>query len=139
MTKPSSAHALRIAIVEDEALIAMEIEDLLSSAGYDVVGSADSAPAAVRLIQDQKPDLALVDVQLASGTNGFEVAAELKGGATAVVFATGNCPGRERDDALGCLHKPYNATQLLRAVEAADAVLRGAQPTDVPVEMHLYR
>jgi DNA-binding response OmpR family regulator len=131
------ARRLRIAIIEDEALVALEMEDHLKDAGHEVVGIADTLKDAIRLIEDTAPDLALVDIQLAEGSSGLDVAQELNARGVPCVFATGNCPGRERDDALGCLHKPFNQIQLLGAVNAANAVLEGKE-ADPPREMHLF-
>lgn len=131
-------HRLRIAIIEDEALVALEMEDHLTDAGHDVVGTADTLAEAIALIEQTRPDLALVDIQLAEGSSGLDVAKELNARGIPCLFATGNCPGQDRDDALGCLHKPFNHIQLLGAVTAADAVLKG-ETTDLPREMHVYR
>ena len=130
---------LRIAIIEDEALVALEMEDHLTSAGHEVVGSADTLEEAIALIEETRPDLALVDVQLAEGSSGLDVVRELTARGIPCVFATGNCPGERRDDALGCLHKPFSHIQLVGAVGAATSVLNGDKPSDLPREMHLYR
>ena len=129
---------LRIAIIEDEALVALEMEDHLTDAGHEIVGIADTLEDAVNLIEGTRPDLALVDIQLAGGSSGLDVARELNARGIPCVFATGNCPGRDIDDALGCLHKPFNHIQLIGAVNAANAVLGGEQ-ADLPREMHLFR
>lgn len=137
MSEPAR-NQLRIAIIEDEALVALEMEDHLTDAGHHVVGIADTLRDAVDLIQATRPDLALVDIQLAEGSSGLDVARELTARGVLCVFATGNCPGRDIDDALGCLHKPFNHIQLLGAVNAANAVLAG-EAADIPREMHLFR
>lgn len=137
MSEPVSKQ-LRIAIIEDEALVALEMEDHLTDAGHEVVGIADTLREAVSLIERTRPDLALVDIQLAEGCSGLDVAKELNAHGVPCVFATGNCPGRDIDDALGCLHKPFNHIQLLGAVTAANALLAG-QEAELPREMHLFR
>ena len=129
---------LRIAIIEDEALVALEMEDHLTDAGHQVVGIADTLQDAVDLIQETQPDLALVDIQLAEGCSGLDVARELNARGVPCVFTTGNCPGGDTDDALGCLHKPFNHIQLLGAIQVATAVLAG-ETADIPREMHLFR
>lgn len=135
----SSARPLRIAIVEDEALVAFEMEAHLTEAGHEVVGIADTFEEAVRLIEATRPDLALVDIQLAAGSNGLDVARALHERGITCLFSTGNCPGQARDDAVGCLHKPYGQWQLLDAVAAAGAIARDEAPARVPNEMHIYR
>ena len=128
---------LRIAIIEDEALVALQMEDHLTDAGHEVVGTADTLVEAIALIEETRPDLALVDIQLAEGASGIEVARELNERGIPCVFATGNCPGSDRADALGCLHKPFNHIQLVGAVTAVSAVLNGGT-AELPKAMHLY-
>ncbi len=55
----------RILLVEDEFLLAMELEDMLRQAGYDVVGPARDVSAALRLLRAERPDGAILDVNLA--------------------------------------------------------------------------
>ena len=130
---------MRVLIVEDEALVAMEIEGMLGLAGHEAVAQADDLPSAVEAAEAAKPDLALVDIQLAQGTSGLEVAAALKQRGIPVVFATGNCPETQgRDVALGCLHKPITDRSLAGAIAAAEALLAGRQPPALPSAMHLY-
>lgn len=129
---------MRIAIIEDEALVAMEIEMHLEDAGHVVVGIADTLADAIALAERERPDLALVDIQLGAGSSGLDVARALRARGVTCLFATGNCPGERRDDAVGCLHKPYSGQQLLKAVLAAEAVARGQTPGNIPSVMHLY-
>lgn len=135
----SADGALRILIVEDEALVAFELETHLSEAGYVVVGTADDLDSALEVADGSPADLALVDIQLATGTNGRDVARALKQRGIPSLFATGNCPGQEAEEAIGCLHKPFGSGQLLEAVSAAVALARGQQPRHIPSVMHVYR
>jgi DNA-binding response OmpR family regulator len=139
MTSMLPPRPLRILIVEDEALVAFAMEAHLTDAGHEVVGTADTFTDALRLAEETRPDLVLLDIQLAEGSSGLDVAHALHGRGVACLFSTGNCPGLAREDAVGCLHKPYGQRQLLEAVVAADAVVRGERPARVPVEMHLFR
>ena len=65
---------MRVLIVEDEALVAMAIESMLVMAGHDAVGQADDLETALAAVDADMPDLALVDMQLARGCNGLDVA-----------------------------------------------------------------
>lgn len=132
--------ALRVLIVEDEALVALEIEGMLALAGHEAVGQADDLPSAVAVAEAEHPDLALVDIHLAQGASGLDVAAALKERGVPVLFATGNCPTElGRGLALGCLHKPISDRALAAAVEAAGAVLRGEPvPRHSPSALHFY-
>ena len=64
----------RILVVEDEAVIAMDIEDRLERMGYVVVGSAADGDRAVKLAELHKPDLALMDIHIRGDRDGIEVA-----------------------------------------------------------------
>ena len=58
---------MRVLIVEDEALVALELEELLLDEGFEVVGSAANAAQAIDLGRRHRPDLALLDLNLADG------------------------------------------------------------------------
>jgi DNA-binding NarL/FixJ family response regulator len=68
---------MRIMVVEDDALIALDIVSLLEDMGHEVVAEAADAVTAWRLATDDKPDLALVDIRLARNTDGGQLAREL--------------------------------------------------------------
>src|SRR5215469_11469710 len=67
----------RILVVEDDFLVATEIEMVLSSAGFDVTGIAVSADEAVELARSRKPGLLVMDVRLAGERDGVEAAVEI--------------------------------------------------------------
>src|SRR5260370_37349648 len=71
------ASGRRILIVEDDYLVALQFENALTEAGYDVVDIASTAEEAVQLIPDHKPELVLMDVRLARPRDGNEAAAEI--------------------------------------------------------------
>lgn len=130
---------MRILIVEDEALVALQMRGALQRAGHQVTGVADTLTEAIESAEQHRPDLALVDLQLAQGCNGLDVAAELKKRGVPSLFLTGNCPGLDRGDlALGCLHKPFNETQLAAAVSVTQCLLGGQQPQVTIAAMHVY-
>ncbi len=130
---------MRILIVEDEALVAMEIAAILEAAGHEIIGCADNLDEAIAIGSEQRPDLALVDIQLAQGDSGLDVAAALTAEGIACLFASGNCPQeRGRGRALGCLHKPFNDRSLTIAVDAMRELRAGGEPADIPASMHLY-
>jgi len=131
----------RILLVEDEALVALEMEAILENVGHSVVGTVDTTAGAVTLARALKPDLALVDVRLAHGDSGLDVASELAPLGIPVLFVTGNFPGEQTDRlALGCLHKPFGERQLVESVAAVMAIARGgAAPGRLPMGLHLFR
>jgi hypothetical protein len=70
----------------------------------------------------------LVDLQLANGTSGYSVAAKLHDQGVACLFTTGKAPGFPLPDlAIGCLHKPFDEDDLVRALTEAEDMLRGRQ------------
>ena len=107
----ASASALRILVVEDEVLIALELEYLLDDLGHRVVGIAGNATEAVALGRSTEPDVALVDVHLVDGPTGIEVARALSlDPRITVLFMTANAKRIPEDfaGALGVIAKPYS-------------------------------
>jgi CheY-like chemotaxis protein len=72
--------ALRVMIVEDEMILALDVEDMLLDAGYTVVGQASDMPEALAIAEGVKGgiDVAIMDINLARGSNGVETAAALR-------------------------------------------------------------
>ncbi len=106
----SSEKPLRILVVEDEILIALELESLLQDLGHDVVGIAASSEDALALGQELKPDLAFVDIHLADGPTGVDVARHLAAQhQVTVLFMTANAKRIPEDfaGAWGVIAKPY--------------------------------
>src|SRR5262245_59636226 len=68
---------MRVMIVEDEALIAFDLEDIVAGLGYDVCATAASAPEAIDAARNHSPDIALMDIRLARGTSGIDAAREI--------------------------------------------------------------
>ncbi|MGI4880767.1 MAG: response regulator [Janthinobacterium lividum] len=128
-----------ILIVEDEALVALEMEDVLVRAGYRIVGLADTLDTTRHIINVDRPDLALCDMRLAEGETGIDVALDLGRRGIPCLFVTGNCTEAVGSGlALGCLHKPFNDRGLVAAVHVADAIIAGRRLGPVPSNMHLY-
>lgn len=115
----SDLKPLKILVVEDEALLAMELESLIEEAGHTVVGWAASAAEARELVDTLDADLAFVDIHLIDGPTGLDVAAYIKEKKpTTVVFLTAN-PKRIPEDfagACGVIAKPYTTAGLLNAL-----------------------
>jgi len=109
---------LRVIIVEDQALLAMELELVLGESGCDVVGCAMDQASAFAIAGREHPDLALIDVNLLDGMTGPRIAQRLVADhGTAVVFLTAN-PEQIPEGfagALGAVSKPFDE-QTIRAV-----------------------
>lgn len=106
-----AAAALRILVVEDEALIALELECLLDDLGHVTVGVAGTSAEAIAMGRSTAPDVALVDIHLVDGPTGIEVARALSADRrTTVVFMTANTKRIPRDfaGAIGAIAKPYS-------------------------------
>ena len=131
----------RILIIEDEALVAMELRFVLEDLGYDVVGTAADARSARSIARETVIDLALVDIHLSDGPTGIELGRELgqEQGVT-VLFMTAN-PGMVRNGVagtIGVLSKPTDEHAVQSAVDYA-LRRRGGQPAnDAPRELQLF-
>lgn len=77
-TGPASACSLRLLIVEDDGLQALELEDQMQKLGHQVVDMVASGPAAVAAAEKYRPDLVLMDIRLAEGSSGMDAAAEIQ-------------------------------------------------------------
>ena len=131
---------MRILIIDDEALVAMSLEFLLTAEGHVITGIADDVASAVDSAKDKPPDVALVDIQLARGSSGYEAASELRRRGVLCFFVTGNVPAEPRPElALGCIQKPYTEEALQAALRIAEARLGGSVPVNnVPDDLILY-
>ena len=69
--------ASRVLIIEDEPLIALDIEGLVTDIGHEVVGVAATHKEALALARDKRPELILADIQLADGSSGIEAVNEI--------------------------------------------------------------
>ena len=132
---------MKILLVEDEVLIALEQQLYLESVGHSVIGPAVTAMEAVQMAGDDKPDLALVDVHLGMGTSGIDAAHGLRKLGVPCLFITSFRDELKKDGPLtgiGCLPKPFTESGLLAAVDVARAVLAGETPRNVPQTMELF-
>lgn len=125
----------RILLVEDEALIALDEEQLLSSAGFEVVGPMPSVASALKSIEQRLPDGAVLDITLGD-TTIFPVADALAGCGIPFLIVTGHSrevlPLRFRDRPR--VAKPYLPETLLEAALRAFGPARLARPAAEPAE-----
>jgi CheY-like chemotaxis protein len=118
--------AQRLLVVEDELLVALDIESILTEAGMEVVGPASTAAEALQFIGSTKLDAALLDANL-SGEPIDEVASALSTKGVPFAYVTGY--GRE---SLPAAHpapivtKPFDAAQLLAAARRLLAAAGGS-------------
>ena len=115
----------RILIVEDEQVVAMDIEMQLLAFGYEVTGIVRTGKEALCLAETTCPDLVLMDVQLRGALDGIATAEEMQRvRKVPVVFVTafGNEEARRRAESVspsGYLTKPYRPEDLQDVVTAA--------------------
>jgi DNA-binding NarL/FixJ family response regulator len=117
-----AGRAPRILIVEDEYLIALELENRLLEAGFVVTGIATTAGEAISRAGSEDPDLAIMDIRLAGSPDGVEAALELfRSFGIRSIFASAHADSDTRKRAapaspIGWLPKPYPADMLLRLI-----------------------
>ena len=100
----------RILIVEDEFIVALNLRQIMSNMGFDVIGIAPDAATAERLAHG-KPDIALVDLNLRDGHTGPQIGAKLsEEHGTSVLFVTANAAqlGDGIKGTIGVLSKPVD-------------------------------
>lgn len=115
----------RILIVDDDWLISLHLEQLLITAGYEVVGIATDAATAITLAERERPDLVLMDIRLQGPVDGVEAAREIIDRfAIQSLFISAHTDQGTVTRALtarprGWLPKPFTEAELLEAVGAA--------------------
>jgi response regulator NasT len=114
----------RVVIAEDEALIRLDLAEMLEEEGYDVVGQAGDGEQAVALVQEHRPDLVVLDVKMPK-LDGISAAAQIAEQRIAPVviltaFSQRELVERARDaGAMAYLVKPFSKTDLVPAIEMA--------------------
>lgn len=121
-------------IVEDEALLALELELEVESAGHVVVGTAASRKAAFDIIDQTGPDFAFVDVHLSDGPSGIDIGRRLAERSIPFVFVTGNVKRIPEDfvGAIGAIEKPYTMNGLQNALNYIAATVAGGDSATPP-------
>jgi CheY-like chemotaxis protein len=117
---------LKVLIVEDDLMMADMAEEVLVKHGYEVCGIGRTVAEAVALGRHHKPDLAVIDMRLADGGLGTDVAAQLAAlGRPGILYATGNMSSVVLTAADGdaCLAKPYRDSDLLRGLEIVTEIV----------------
>jgi PAS domain S-box-containing protein len=115
----------RILIVEDEAIVAMDIEDRLAGMGYELAGRAASGEHALALVESQHPNLVLMDIRLQGAMDGVTAAEEIRHRFhLPVIFVTAYSEEATLDRAklaepFGYILKPFDDRELRSAIEIA--------------------
>lgn len=127
----------KVLIVEDEFLVALQLEDILADGGHAVVGTVPDMASLGSL--GDVPDVALVDLNLRDGLTGPAIARDLSGRYGArVIYVTAN-PGQidtPAPTAVGVVQKPFTRQAILAAISYA---LAGCPDSARPMELEPLR
>ena len=113
---------VRIVVAEDEALIRMDLIEMLDEAGYEVVAQASDGAQAIELVQEHKPDLAILDVKMPI-LDGISAAEEIIATCPVLMltaFSQRELVDRARDaGVMAYVLKPFTINDLVPAIEIA--------------------
>ncbi|GDX17273.1 MAG: response regulator [Actinobacteria bacterium] len=132
--KPS----LRVVVAEDEALIRLDLVEMLTEAGYEVVGQAGDGEAAISITEKEKPDLVVMDVKMPK-LDGISAAERIANQRIAPVviltaFSQRDLVERARDaGAMAYLTKPFTIEDLMPAIELAVSRFQEIKQLDAEV------
>ena len=117
------AHSrVRIVVAEDEALIRMDLIEMLGEAGYEVIAQASDGAQAIELVQEHKPDLAILDVKMPV-LDGISAAEEIIATCPVLMlsaFSQRELVDRARDaGVMAYVLKPFTINDLVPAIEIA--------------------
>lgn len=127
----------RILVVEDEPLVAFDMETMLADEDYEVVDTVDTYAAAIDRLDREEVDLVLCDVRLHGDRTGIHLAEEACKRGIPVLFATAHIPPDADKLAIGCLIKPFNMRTLKAGLESINRQLSGKKPKP-PKGMQIY-
>lgn len=122
----------RIVVAEDEAIIRMDLRELLQEEGYDVVAECGRGDEAVDLVREHRPDVALLDIKM-PGMDGISAAREISADRLAAVVLVTAFSQRELIEEAGdagvhgYVVKPFERHDLVPAIEVAIARFRAEQ------------
>jgi response regulator NasT len=127
----------RVVIAEDEAIVRLDLKEILLTAGYDVVGETGRGDEAVKLVEEHQPDLAILDIKM-PGMDGLRAAREITSRHQVAVllltaFSQRDLIEEARDSGVSAyLVKPFQPRELLPAV--ADVLSKARQDWAIEAE-----
>lgn len=130
---------LRVVIAEDEAIIRLDLKEVLEEEGYEVVAEVANGEDAISAVKAHKPDVAILDIKM-PGVDGLEAAREIATlDTTAIVILTAfsqrDLIEQARDaKAVAYLIKPFQKEELIPAIEIAVARFKEAKALEAEVE-----
>ncbi len=120
--KSSTSPATRILVAEDETLIRMDLVEMLTEAGYEVIAQATNGEEAIALANENKPDLAILDVQMPvlDGISAAETIISIAPVLMLTAFSQRELVDRARDaGVMAYVVKPFTISDLVPAIEIA--------------------
>jgi DNA-binding response OmpR family regulator len=133
--------SMRIIVVEDEAIIALCIGMTLQEAGHEVLGPVASFDSCLKLVEQEVPELALIDINLEKGGSGIDVARVLLDRWRVMSIFVSSQHRQARDNmeaAIGCLDKPFATRSLVETIEVAKDLKQGVIPLTLPEGLDLF-
>ncbi len=121
------ASELSVLLVEDETIIALDIEQIVEAAGLRVEAHAVRGSEAIELFELHRPGICLVDIHLLDGPVGLDCGRRFAEAGSVVVFMTANRAALPPDlgGAYGIIAKPFTNTGLLQALDYLRRVASG--------------
>ena len=119
-----STERTRVVVAEDEAIIRLDLKELLEEEGFDVVGETGRGDEAVELVRALRPDLAILDIKM-PGLDGLSAARQITGDRLAAVliltaFSQRDLVEQARDaGAMSYIVKPFQKSDLIPAIDVA--------------------
>ena len=130
-----TAGATRVVIAEDEAIIRLDLREILESAGFEVVGETSRGDEAVSLAAEHRPDLVILDIKM-PGLDGIEAARAIAAAQSVAImvltaFSQRDLIEEARDAGVHAyLVKPFRREQILPAIDRVLATWRQEQAID---------
>jgi response regulator NasT len=127
-----------VLLAEDEALIRLDLKEMLEEEGYDVVGEAGDGESAVRMTREHTPDLVILDIKM-PGLDGLTAAERISDEGLAPVVILTAFGQQElveraaRAGAMGYVVKPFQKADVLPAIEVAVARYREIRDLEAEV------
>ncbi len=118
----SEVKGARVVVAEDEAIIRMDLVEMLTEAGYQVVGQASNGQEAIDLVKESKPDLAILDVKMPvlDGISAAEEIIHIAPVLMLTAFSQKELVERARDaGVMAYVVKPFSVADLIPAMEIA--------------------
>jgi DNA-binding response OmpR family regulator len=132
----------KLLIGEDNPFVAAFLQEAVRESGYEVCGVAASAQEFLTLAQQEKPDLAIVDVRLAGSFSGIDAAVEASSRINlGILYVTASPERVLRPPApvgQACLSKPFTEPELIEALRVVERIVTtGKPPERVSPKVHL--